>query len=306
VIARVNGYHGATIVSSSLTGIAKNHAAFDLPLPGFLHTHDPHYSRHHLPGESEAQYVERILGDLEQMILAEGPDTVMAFMAEPCAAAGGVIVPPRGYFEALQTLLARYDILLLADEIVTGFGRTGRMFGSETFGLRPAAITMGKGLTGAYQPVAAIALRGDICDVLEAASDRIGSFAHGATYAGYPVGAAVAVRALELMEERDILGHVQRVAPVFLDRLARLQRFPAVVETRGVGLVGAFQLREDAGIPDSSQFKRLAEDAGVILRAVPVGSSLALSPPLVITEAEIHELFDRVEVALQRASAARP
>jgi 4-aminobutyrate--pyruvate transaminase len=304
VISRVNGYHGATVVASSLTGIAKNHAGFGLPLSGFLHTHDAHYSRNHLPGESEPQFVQRILGDLERMILAEGAETIMAFMVEPCAAGGGVIVPPAGYFAALQKLLDRYEILLLADEIVTGFGRTGRMFGSETFGLRPAAITLGKALTGAYQPVAAIALRGDICDVLERHSAELGSFAHGTTYSGYPVGAAVAVRALELMEERDLLGHVQHVAPVFQARLAVLQRFASVLETRGVGLLGAFQLRDAAGVPNAAQFKQLAEECGVILRAVPVGNSLALSPPLIITEAEIHDLFDRIERALGRVTAA--
>ncbi|MGH8249889.1 MAG: aminotransferase [Steroidobacteraceae bacterium] len=302
VISRVNGFHGATVVSSSLTGIAKNHAAFDLPLPGFLHTHDPNYSRDHLPGESEAQFVDRILSDLESMILTEGPDTIMAFMAEPCTAGGGVIIPPAGYYEKLQALLARHDILLLADEIVTGFGRTGNMFGSETFGMRPAAITMGKGLTGGYQPVAAIALRGDLYEVLEAHSDRLGSFAHGTTYSGHPVGAAVALRALELMQERDIVGHVRRVAPLFLERLQQLGRHPWILETRGIGLVGAFQLKEAPGIPDSSQFKSLAEQAGVIVRAVPVGASLALSPPLVVTEAEIHEMFDRVERAFPAAS----
>jgi 4-aminobutyrate---pyruvate transaminase len=305
VIARVNGYHGATIVASSLTGIAKNHAAFDLPLPGFLHTHDPHYSRYRLPGESEPQFVDRILGDLQQLIEREGPETIMAFMAEPCTGGGGVIVPPAGYYEKLQALLDRYDILLLADEIVTGFGRTANMFGSQTFELRPAALTMGKGLTGSYQPVAAIALRGDICQVLTDQSDRIGSFAHGATYAGFPVGAAVGVRALQLMEERDLVAHVRRVAPVFLDRLRRLEQHPFVLETRGVGLMGAFQLREDTGIPSASQLKTMAEEEGVIVRAVPVGASLALSPPLIITEAEIHEVFDRLEKALARAQGHR-
>ena len=302
VIARLNGYHGATVVASSLTGIVRNHAAFDLPLPGFLHTHDPHYTRFRRDGESEEAFVDRILGDLEALIQHEGPDTVMAFMAEPVAAGGGVVVPPASYFPKLQALLDRHDILLLADEIVTGFGRTGNMFGSQTFGLRPAAMTMGKGMTGAYQPVAAIALRGDIYDVIAAHSGELGSFAHGTTYAGYPVGAAVAVRALQLMEERDLVGHVRRVAPVFLERLRRLERHPWVLETRGIGLVGAFQLREGAGIPDAARFKALAEDCGVIVRAVPVGASLALSPPLVITADEIHEMFDRVEAAFGRAA----
>src|SRR5581483_6863880 len=300
VIARVNGYHGATVVASSLTGIAKNHAAFDLPLPGFLHTHDPHYSRSKRDGESESQFVDRILGDLEQMILREGPDTIMAFMAEPVAAGGGVVIPPAGYYEKLQALLARYGILFLADEIVTGFGRTGNVFGCETFGIRPAAITMGKGLTGAYQPVAAIALRGDIFDVIAKESDRIGSFAHGTTYSGFPVGAAVAVRALELMRERRMIEHVRKVAPRFQQRLKQLERYPQILETRGVGLIGAFQLR-DGGI-SSVQFKAMAEEEGVIVRAVPVGASLGLSPPLVITEAEIDSLFSRIERVLARAS----
>ena len=301
VITRFNGYHGATVVASSLTGIGKNHVAFDLPLPGFLHTHDPHYSRAKLPGETESAFVDRILGDLEKMILDEGPETVMAFMAEPVAAGGGVVVPPAGYFEKLQALLAKYDILFLVDEIVTGFGRTGNMFGSHTFGLKPAAITMGKAMTGAYQPMAAIALRGDIYRVIAQASDRIGSFAHGATYSGYPAGAAVAVRALQLMQERDMVGHVRRVSPQFHQRLKRLEQSPLVQETRGVGLMAAFQLRD--GMLDSSSFKAMAEEDGVILRAVPVGASLALSPPLIITPAQIDELFDRLEKTLKRAEA---
>jgi 4-aminobutyrate--pyruvate transaminase len=300
VIARINGYHGATVVASSLTGIERNHAAFDLPLPGFLHTHDPHYSRNRLPGESEAQFVSRILEDLERMILTEGPETIMAFMAEPCAAGGGVVVPPPGYFTKLQALLAKYDILLLADEIVTGFGRTGNMFGCETFGMRPAAMTLGKGLTGAYQPVAAIVLRGDIYATIESASERLGSLAHGTTYSGYPVGAAVAVRALELLRERRIVEHVRAIAPIFLERLKRLERHSIILETRGVGLLGAFQLRD--GTITSTEFKALAEEAGVIVRAVPVGSSLALSPPLIITEAQVHELFDRLDATLARAA----
>jgi 4-aminobutyrate---pyruvate transaminase len=298
VIARTNGYHGSTIVSGSLTGIAKNHAAFDLPLAGFLHTHDPHFSRNHFAGEDEAQFVERILLDLEKMILKEGPDTIMAFMAEPCAAGGGVVVPPRGYFEKLQTLLRKYDILFLADEIVTGFGRTGNMFGCETFQISPAAMTMGKAMTGGYQPVAAIALAHDIYEAISRESEAIGSFAHGATYSGFPVGAAVAVRALELMTERGIIAHVRAISPVFLQRLKRLEESELVLETRGVGLMGAFQLRH--GDLDTTQFKSYAEDAGVIVRALPV-SSLGLSPPLIITEPQIHEMFDRLESALGRA-----
>jgi 4-aminobutyrate---pyruvate transaminase len=302
VISRFNGYHGATIVASSLTGIERNHTGFDVPLPGFLHTWDPHHTRYRLDGEGETDFVDRILHDLEQMIIDEGPDTVMAFMAEPVTAGGGVVIPPPEYYPKLQTLLSKYDILFLADEIVTGFGRTGNMFGCETFDIRPAAMTVGKALSAAYQPIAAIALRGDIHEVIVEASERWGSFGHGNTHSGSPVGAAVALRTLELMEERKILDHVRRVSSTFLRRLQRLEANPLVAETRGVGLMAAIQLRSPAKI-DAGAFKALAEEEGVIVRAVPAGNSVALSPPLIISEAEIDELFDRLDAALQRAAA---
>jgi 4-aminobutyrate---pyruvate transaminase len=299
VISRLNGYHGATVVASSLTGIERNHREFDVPLPGFLHTADPHFSRYGLPGESETGFVDRILADLERMILEEGPETIMAFMAEPIAAAGGVVVPPSGYFAKLQALLGKYDILFLADEIVTGFGRTGSMFGCETMAIQPAAMTLGKGLSAAYQPIAAIVLRGDIYDAIAGASDRIGGFGHGNTHSGSPVGAAVALRTLELMDERKILDHVRQVSPLFLRRLNRLGDLAPVAETRGIGLMAAIQLYAGA-TSGAGAVKVLAEEEGVILRAIPAGNSLALSPPLIITEREIGELFDRLEAALRR------
>jgi 4-aminobutyrate--pyruvate transaminase len=300
VIARVNGYHGATVVASSLTGIERNHAGFDVPLPGFLHTWDPHYSRYHLPGESEAEFTARILADLERLILREEPETVMAFLAEPVTAGGGVVIPPPGYYAKLQALLARYDILFLADEIVTGFARTGNMFGCETFEIRPAAMTLGKALSAAYQPIAAIALRGDVHEVLLEASDRYSSFGHGNTHSGSPVGAAVALRTLELMESRKILDHVRQVAVTFLSRLKRLEHSPLVAETRGVGLIAAIDVRP-GGATDAGVLKSLAEEEGVIVRALPGGRGVALSPPLIISESEVNELFDRLERALARA-----
>jgi 4-aminobutyrate--pyruvate transaminase len=302
MISRINGYHGATVVASSLTGIERNHRGFDVPLPGFLHTWDPHYTRYRLPGESEPQFVERILGDLENMIILEGPDTIMGFMAEPVTAGGGVVIPPQGYYAKLQALLEKYDILFLADEIVTGFGRTGNMFGCETFDIRPAAMTLGKALSAAYQPIAAIALRGDIHEAILDASDRLGSFGHGNTHSGTPVGAAVALRTLEIMEERDILSHVRRVSGSFLGRLKRLEKNPLVAETRGVGLIGAIQTRADSG-RDAGAVKAMAEEEGVIVRALPGGNGVALSPPLIITENEINDLFDRLEAAFTRAAA---
>ena len=302
VISRVNGYHGATIVASSLTGITRNHTGFDVPLPGFLHTWDPHYSRYRLAGESESEFVDRILRDLEQMIIDEGHDTIMAFMAEPVTAGGGVVIPPEGYYAKLQSMLSRYEILFLADEIVTGFGRTGNMFGCETFQIQAAAMTLGKALSAAYQPIAAIALRGDIHEVIVGASDDWGSFGHGNTHSGSPVGAAVALRTLELMDERKILEHVHRVSSTFLRRLKLLDENPLVAETRGVGLIAAIQLRPESKI-DAAALKALAEEEGVIMRVVPAGNSVALSPPLVISEGEVNELFDRLNAALVRAAA---
>src|SRR5579859_745121 len=299
VIARINGYHGATIVASSLTGIERNHQGFDVPLPGFLHTADPHYSRYRVDGESEGEFVQRILGDLERTIMEEGPDTIMAFMAEPVTAGGGVVIPPQDYYPKLQELLAKYDILFLADEIVTGFGRTGNMFGCETFGIRPAAMTLGKALSAAYQPIAAVALRGDIHEVLVEASDRWSSFGHGNTHSGSPVGAAVALRTLEIMQERRILEHVRRVAVTFLSRLKRLERSPLVAETRGVGLIAAIDVRS-SGKLDAATIKAFAEEQGVILRALPGGRGVALSPPLIITEGQVNDLFDRLEAAFER------
>lgn len=299
VISRVNGYHGATVVASSMTGIERNHRGFDVPLPGFLHTHDPHYNRYRLPGEDEAGFLDRILTDFDSLIQREGPETIMAFMAEPCAAGGGVVIPPSGYYARLQALLARYDILFLADEIVTGFGRTGNMFGCETFGIEPAAMTLGKALSAAYQPIAAIALRGDIYEAMVDASDRYGWFGHGNTHSGTPVGAAVALRTLELMEERGILDHVQRLSPLFLRRLRQLEKYEVVAETRGVGLMAAFEFRPGAAL-DAAGFKARAEEQGVIVRAISTGNSVALSPPLIISESQVQELFDRIEAALAR------
>jgi 4-aminobutyrate--pyruvate transaminase len=303
VISRINGYHGATGISASLTGIQRLQQQFDLPLPGFLHTHDPHYRRHGLSGETRAEYVARILSDLETMILREGPETIMAFIAEPCTGSGGVVVPPVGYYAALQQLLEKYDILFLADEVITGFGRTGRMFGCETFGIHPAAMTMAKGLSAGYQPIAAIAMPAAIWDTIADASDRLGVFGHGTTYAGHPVAAAVALRVLDIFKERDLLAHVAGVAARFQDRLAGLARSPLVFDTRGVGLIGAVELH---GPPSghsgsrSSELKVIAEDLGLVVRALGSIDGIALSPPLIITEREVDEVFDILGDALAR------
>lgn len=313
VISRINGYHGATIGATSLTGLPRNHIMFDAPLERFIHVGDMHHYINAEPGETEEQFAVRRAEELEAEILKQGPETVMAFMAEPVTGGGGVILPPADYYARIQAVLKKYDVMFLADEVITGFGRTGSMFGCETFAIAPEAMTLGKGITGAYQPLSAIVMSDRIYEGLERGNDAIGSFAHGATYSGYPVGAAVAVRTIELLKERDILGHVRRLAPRLKARLERLmERHDIVGEIRAVGLMGAVQFvahrerRTPLGSPGafSSRVQAEGETEGVIVRVIAHGDTVAFSPPLTITEAELDEAFDRFEIGLNRAAAA--
>jgi len=306
IIARINGYHGATIAATSLTGLARYHQNFDLPLPGFLHTGDPHYYRNGLAGETPEEFAARMGADLEQLILTEGPETVAGFIAEPCTGGGGVVIPPPTYYDEIQRVLDRYDVAFVDDEVVTGFGRTGNLFGAETFGIRPDTMTLGKGLSGSYQPIAAVVLSGEIYEGMEAGSDSVGTFAHGTTYSGHPVAAAVALRALELMEERDIVGHVRMVGHRFEERLRALAEHPLIGDVRCRGLMGAVEFVSDkstrAGFSPvgsvSAAVGAAAQRNGLIVRTCSVGDVIAFSPPLIITEAEIDEVFDRFDRAL--------
>jgi 4-aminobutyrate--pyruvate transaminase len=308
VIARVNGFHGATIATTSLTGLPRNHTLFGLPLPGFLHVSDPHFYRNAKLGETEEAYADRLADELERTIVAEGPETVAAFIAEPVTGGGGVIIPPSTYYTKMQAVLAHYDVAFLADEVITGFGRTGAMFGCETFGIRPNAMTMAKGLSSAYQPISAIALSDEIYQDLVVGSDQAGHyFGHGTTYSGHPVAAAVALKVLEIFERRNLLAHVQRVARHFARRLDAYRQHPLVGEVRQVGLMAAVELVADKAARGAfdpvghvaARLKRECEDQGLIVRAVQARDSVAFSPPLVITEAEVDEVFARFDAALE-------
>lgn len=312
VITRVHAFHGATIAATSLTGLPRNHRLFDAPLDRFIHVGDMHYYACAEPGETEAQFAARRAEELEAEILRQGPETVMAFMAEPIMGGGGVILPPADYYERVAAVLKKYDILFLADEVITGFGRTGRMFACETLGIQPDAMTLGKGITSAYQPLSAIVMKDDIYQGLEHGSDLVGAFVHGATYSAHPVCAAVALRTVQVLQERDILGHVRRLAPVLKARLDALQaRYEFVGEVRACGLMGAVQFVKDrarrAGFDQpgvfASRIQAEAEAEGVITRVASVGDTIAFSPPLIITEAELNDAFDRFERGLQRATA---
>ncbi|MBC7799787.1 MAG: aspartate aminotransferase family protein [Gemmatimonadaceae bacterium] len=306
LIGRIKGYHGVTIASASLTGLPYNHRSFDLPLPGFIHTMTPHYYHGAEPGESEESFATRCAEALDALIVAEGPDTVAAMFAEPIMGAGGVIVPPRTYFEKIQAVLRRHDVLLVADEVICGFGRTGNYWGSQTLGVEPDIITCAKALSAAYLPISAVMVNDRVFQALATESHEIGTFGHGYTYSGHPVSAAVAIETLKIYDEINIVDHVRRVGPHLQSELRR--RFAGhelVGEVRGVGLIAAVELSADKAarrpfdpkLKTVARLTKLCEKHGVIARGLP-GDALAFSPPLIITEAEITEMLDRVGLAL--------
>lgn len=307
IIARLKGYHGVTVASASLTGLPYNHIDFDLPIAGVLHTSCPHHYRFAEAGESEQDFSARLAAELEEMILREGPDTVAAFIAEPILGAGGAVTPPEGYFEKINAVLAKYDVLFIADEVITGFGRTGNMFGTTTYGLAADSISCAKAITSAYFPLSAVLMNERIYEVLVDQSRKIGTFGHGNTYAGHPVGCAVAVKTLEIYQRDRIVEHVRAVAPTFQKRLTALADHPLVGEARGVGLIGGIELVKDKATKAQFDAKKgvaakstaFAQAEGLITRPLG-GDRVAFCPPLIIKEAEIDEMFDRYVRALDR------
>ena len=246
IISRVKAYHGVTVASASLTGLANNHRDFDLPIAGILHAGCPHYYRFARPDESEEAFAQRLADELDALIEEEGPDTVAAFIAEPVMGAGGVLVPPETYFDKIQPILKKHDILFIVDEVISGFGRLGTMFGLEHFQIEPDIVIMAKQLTSGYQPMSATVISDAIFNALLVQAERIGVFAHGFTYSGHPVAAAVGLETLKIYEERRILDHVRAIMPHFQERLRWLgDNHPLVGEARGLGLIGAVELVED-------------------------------------------------------------
>lgn len=305
LIARHMGYHGVTVASGSLTGLPPVHKEFDLPINNVLHTSRPHYYHDGKEGESEAEFTDRMVADLEQMIIDEGPDTVAAFFAEPIMGAGGVIMPPENYFPKIQAMLASYDVRFIADEVICGFGRTGEWFGSQYFDIKPTSITMAKAITSAYYPMGAITIEEDLYQAMLDQSRKLGTFGHGYTYTAHPVAAATAVKTLEIYERDNIIGHAAAMGETFQRRLHALGDHPLVGETRGCGLIGAIEMVADKKTRrnfDPSQgvggkAVNAALEHGFITRAM-AGDSLGICPPMIIKEDEINEMFDRFEKAL--------
>lgn len=305
IISRIKAYHGVTIAAGSLTGLPFAHQDFDLPLPGILHADCPHHYRFAEPGETEEEFATRLAQNLEELIIREGPDTVAAFIAEPVMGAGGVIIPPRTYFKKVQAVLKKYDIIFIDDEVICGFGRTGNTFGCETFGFTPDTMSVAKSLSSAYLPVGAVLIPDYIYEAMLEESRKLGTFGHGFTYSGHPTCTAVALKNLEIMEERQIFEHVREVMPRFQERLSAMGDHPLVGEARGIGLIGGCELVADKGSKRSFDPKQgvgphcaaRAQEHGLILRSL--GDTIAFCPPLIITENEIDELFDRFSRALE-------
>jgi 4-aminobutyrate--pyruvate transaminase len=309
IISRRRGYHGVTVAAGSLTAIPLMQKDFDLPLSRFLQTDTPHYYRGADKGESEAAFSRRLAKNLDALIEKEGPGTVAAFIAEPVMGAGGVIVPPRQYFEEIQTVLKKHDVLMIADEVICGFGRTGNMWGSETFGIRPDMVTCAKQLSSGYLPIAALMISDELYEVAAERSRENGVFGFGYTYGGHPVAAAVALETLDIYEERDMLGHVRRVSKKFQSRLTALASHPLVGEARGVGLIGAVELvcdkesgeQFDPAVKAAQGVADRALANGLVVRAL-TGDAVGICPPLIIDEAQIDDLFDRFERGLEEAT----
>ncbi len=307
IISRMKAFHGVGIGSGSMTGLPVNHMDFDLPIPGFLHTTAPHAYRLAKDGESEEDFASRLAQDFEDLVLREGPDTVAAFIAEPVMGAGGVIVPPRTYFEKIMPICAKYDIYMIADEVITGFGRLGTMFGSEKVNYRPDGMSVAKALSSAYLPIAGVMINEAMYQTLLAESRKLGTFGHGFTYSGHPVAAAVANKTLDIYKRDKMLEQVNKKIPRFQERLRALGQHPLVGEARGMGLVGAVELDADKRTKRQFDLKkgvgamavRLAEDEGLIVRSI-YGDIVSICPPLVISIAEIDELFDRLGRALDK------
>jgi len=308
IIARNKGYHGVTVASASLTGLAPNHRGFDLPLPQMKHISCPHFYREGKEGETEEAFATRMAEELETLILKEGPDTVAAFIGEPVMGAGGVVVPPETYWEKMQAVCRKYDVLVVADEVITGFGRLGTMFGSQKFGIEPDIMVLSKQITSSYMPLAAVLLGEKVHAVIAKYSGELGTFGHGYTASGHPVSTAVALENIRIIEENDLVGNAARAGRILQSSLRALSDHPLVGEVRGTGLIAAVELVSDkagrrpfepVGKAGAAVFER-AHERGLIVRGI--GDSIAFCPPLIITEEQVKDMVGRFVDTLEDVS----
>ncbi|MBY6090594.1 aspartate aminotransferase family protein [Maritimibacter alkaliphilus] len=309
-IARKKGYHGITIASGSLTGLPANHGDFDLPAIPVTHLTTPHFYRFGEEGETEEQFTARLLKELEDTILAEGPETIAAFIGEPVMGAGGVMVPPVGYWPGVQEICRKYDILVVADEVINGFGRLGTPFGCQKMGFEPDIMTLSKQITSSYLPLSAIMFTDKIYQAIADNTHKLGTFGHGFTGSGHPVASAVGLANLEVIEEKGLIENAAKMGEIMQAELAKLADHPLVGEVRGTGLIAGVELVQDKATkaPFDPKVKAgmkaadIAADEGLITRAV--GDTLALCPPLIVTEDDVLEIVARMKRTLDRALEA--
>jgi len=310
IISRQQAYHGTSISTASLTGLPAFHKDFPIPLDFVLHTDCPHYYSKALDDETEQAFSDRMIGNIEALIEKEGADTIAAFFAEPIQGAGGVVVPPEDYFPRLRAILTKHNILLVADEVITGYGRTGEWFASDAMGIEPDMMATAKGLTSGYFPMSAAFISQEIWEVLKLGSEKLGAFSHGYTYSGHPVGAAVALANLAILEREALIPRAKEMGDYLHQQLQSLLNLPLVGEVRGKGLIAAVQLVADKGSREAHdpalkiphQIAAKMRNNGVIIRPLPSIGALAISPPLTISKAEIDELVQALTDAISSTS----
>ncbi|MEO9944688.1 MAG: aminotransferase [Paraglaciecola sp.] len=307
IIARLRGYHGATVISGSMTGLPFYHTAFDMPAGPILHTTNPHHYFEAEAGMTEAEFSKKCANDLEEMILREGPETIGAFIGEPMLGTGGIIPPPENYWQEIQAVLKKHDILLIADEVVCGFGRLGANFGSHLYGMKPDLITVAKGLTSAYLPLSGVIVGDKVWDVLKQGSDKFGPFSHGYTYTAHPLCAAAGVANLKVLKELNLVNNAKVTGQYFNAKLNEtFSHLDFVGEVRGQGMLAAIEFvadkesktRFDPSLKIGAQISAACLEQGIIARAMPHGDILGFAPPLVTTTNDIDLIIEKVQFAI--------
>jgi len=314
IISRWRGYHGSGLMTGSLTGLDLFHKKFDLPLAQVIHTEAPYYYRRTDAAMSEEEFSDHCASELDKMIQAEGPDTIAAFIGEPVLGTGGIVPPPAGYWAAIQAVLEKYDILLIADEVVTGFGRLGSMFGSTHYGIKPDIITIAKGLTSAYAPLSGSIVSDKVWKVLEDGTDAFGPIGHGWTYSAHPICAAAGVANLKLIDDLGLMENAATVGAYLKAELTKaLANHPNVGEVRGEGMLCAIELSSDRQTrapldPEIKAGPRIVGgmlNRGVIARAMPQGDIIGLAPPMCLTQAEADLIVAATSEALHEVLSVK-
>ncbi|MFO1055861.1 MAG: aminotransferase [Dongiaceae bacterium] len=308
ILSRIGAFHGSTVMAAALCGLPMMHRSFNLPDCRVVHAARPHYYRDHREGETPEEFGARLAVELEAQIAAEGADTIAAFIAEPVMGAGGVLVPPAGYFPAVAEILRRHDILVLADEVICGFGRTGSWFGCQSVGFRPDMLSVAKGLSSGYMPIGAVLVSPEVAATVAEESHRNGTFGHGFTYSGHPVTSAVAAEALRIYREMDLPAVARRLGERLRRGLAPLAGHKLVGEIRSLGFIGGIELMEDAAArhPFAPERKvgataeRLARANGLIIRNL--GDVIAICPPYIVSDAELDQLVERLAATLDQTA----